>query len=337
MHNKQKRVLVTGGAGYVGSVLVPHLLQKGYRLTLLDTFWFWNSPGEFSAACGRADNLTIISGDLRNREDVLTSLQEVESVIHLACISNDPSSDLDPRFTHTVNYTGSINLIDLAKAAGVKRFIYASSSSVYGLKKELDVTEDLPLEPLTQYSQLKVEIEHYLLHRLDEHFQGVIIRPSTVCGYSPRQRLDLVVNILANLAINKGKMKVLGGEQLRPNIHMKDMVRLYELLLTVPIEKINRQIYNAGYENLKVKEIAALVQSIVGAVQIEVEETNDQRSYHICSDKIRRELGFDVQHTVAEAIQELKTAFEQKKITNGDDERYYNVKRMKTLLQEGVS
>ncbi len=355
MHNKQKKVLITGGAGYVGSALVPRLLQQGYKVTVLDTFWFWNSPEEFLAACGSAnnnadnnagnntgnntdnltDNLTIVQGDLRNHKDVLTSLQEVESVIHLACISNDPSSDLDPAFTHSVNYAGSINIIDLAKAAGVKRFIYASSSSVYGIKKEPQVTEDLPLEPLTQYSQLKVEIEHYLLHRLDEYFQGVIIRPSTVCGYSPRPRLDLVVNILANLAINKGKIKVLGGEQLRPNIHMKDMVRLYELLLEVPPEKINRRIYNAGYENLKVKEIAALVQTIVGNVQVEIEDTNDQRSYHVCSDKIRRELGFDVQHTVREAIQELQAAFEQKKIVDVDNERYYNVKRMKTVLREG--
>ncbi len=342
MHNKQKRVLVTGGAGYVGSVLVPHLLSKGYHVTVLDTFWFWNTPEEFRAACGNLvvnanpEQLHLVPGDLRDSRDILLALYDVESVIHLACISNDPSSDLDPAFTHSVNYNGSLNVIDLAKALGVKRFIYASSSSVYGIKQEPNVTENLPLEPLTQYSQLKVEVEHYLLHRLDESFKGVIIRPSTVCGYSPRQRLDLVVNILTNFAVNKGKIKVMGGEQLRPNIHMKDMVRLYELLLEVPVEKIHGKIYNAGYENLKVKEIAALVQKVVGNVAVEVEESNDNRSYHVNSDKIRKELGFDVQFRVEDAVRELKEAFDSGKIKNVDDECYHNVKRMKTVLGNGT-
>lgn len=319
----------------MGSVLVPALLNKGYKVTVLDTFWFWNSPEKFRSICPADADLILVPGDLRNQQDVLASLQDVESVIHLACISNDPSSELNPAFTHSVNYDGSINVIDGAKAAGVKRFIYASSSSVYGIKQQPKVTEDLPLEPLTQYSALKMEVEHYLLHRLDTEFQGVIIRPSTVCGYSPRQRLDLVVNILTNSAFNKGKVKVIGGNQLRPNIHMKDMVRLYELLLEVPLEKINTMIYNAGYENLTVMQIAQLVQKVVGKVAIEVEPTDDHRSYHVCSDKIKKELGFDVQYGVEDAIRELKKAFEEGRISNIEDERYYNVKRMKTLIANG--
>ena len=333
-----RRILVTGGAGYVGSVLVPSLLQKGYTITVLDTFWFWKNTDEYLQALGlghsETSRLTLVDGDLRNPHDIQKALQGVTDVIHLACISNDPSSELDAELTHSVNYTGSILLIDMAKAMGVSRFIYASSSSVYGIKKEPNVTEDLPLEPLTQYSRLKVEIEHYLLHRLDETFKGVILRPSTVCGYSPRQRLDVVVNILVNFAVNKGKIKVFGGEQLRPNIHIKDMVRAYELLLEAPLEKINAKIYNAGYENLTVLQIAALVKEVVGPVTVEVESSDDPRSYHVNSDKIKNELDFTSQHTVRQAILDLKGAFENKKLPNLEDIKYYNVKQMQQIIKK---
>lgn len=334
---KKGRVLITGGAGYVGSVLVPTLLQKGYSVTVLDTFWFWDSPEEFAQTLliSSHPGLRLVQGDLRNIDEVKKALQDTESVIHLACISNDPSSELDPAFTHAVNYTGSLTVIDLAKEMGVQRFIYASSSSVYGIKKDLQVTEELPLEPLTQYSRLKVEIEHYLLHRLDSRFQGVILRPSTGCGYSPRQRLDLVVNILTHSALEKGKITVLGGEQLRPNIHIKDMVRAYELLLEAPLSVINGKIYNAGYENLTVLKIAQLVQKVTGVSALEIKETNDPRSYHVCSDKIKKELGFEVQHGVEEAIMDLKEAFAQGKLSLTGDERYSNVQRMKKIIADG--
>lgn len=330
-----KKVLVTGGAGYVGSALVPLLLEQGYKVNVLDTFWFWDSVKDYLKAVKAENNpnLTIIKGDLRNKQDIIRALKGCDSVIHLACISNDPSADLDPKFTHSVNYDGSLNLIDLAKEKGVKRFIYASSSSVYGVRSEPDVTEDLEPEPITQYSKLKVEVEHYLLYRLEGDFKGVIVRPSTVCGYSPRTRLDVVVNILTNSAVNKKKIIVMGGEQLRPLIHIKDMIRLYELLLRVPIDKINRKIYNAGYGNLKVSEIASLVKEVVGDVPVEVQPTNDPRSYHINSDKIRKELGFMPEHTIKESIIELKKAFEEGKLPDTDTKDvYYNIKRMKNLL-----
>ncbi len=331
-----ERVLVTGGAGYVGSPLVSSLLKKGYKVTVLDTFWFWNSVKEYQEALGidNNPNIRIIKGDLRNKKEVEASLKDADSIIHLACVSNDPSSELDSDFTHSVNYDGQINLIDLSKDAGVKKFVYASTSSVYGIKQEKNVTEDLELEPLTQYSRLKVEIEHYLLHRLKGSFKGVIIRPSTVCGYSPRQRLDVVVNIITNLAINKGKITVFGGTQLRPNIHIKDMVRVFEILLETPMDKINGKIYNAGYENLKVLEIASLVREVVGNVEVKVEESNDLRSYHVCSDKIKNELGFEPKHSVKEAIIELKQAFENGLIKDIDDDKYYNVRRMKKIIEQ---
>ena len=340
-HNKKNdtnvKVLVTGGAGYVGSVLVPYLLKKGHKGNVLDTFWFWDSPEQFVKAIKAENNpnLIIIKGDLRNKQDIIKALKGCDSVIHLACISNDPSADLDPKFTHSVNYDGSINMIDLAKEHGVKRFIYASTSSVYGIKKEPNVTEDLELEPLTQYSKLKVEIEHYLMYRLDDKFKGVIIRPSTVSGYSPRMRFDLVVNILASSAISKGKIKVFGGEQLRPLIHIKDMARLYELLLRVPIDKIHRKIFNAGYGNLKVVEIANLIKEVVGDIPVEVVPTDDMRSYHVCSDKIKNELGFVPEHTIKESVEEIKKVLEGKKIKDVDDDAYHNIKRMKKILGVG--
>ncbi|MBU1199368.1 MAG: SDR family oxidoreductase [Nanoarchaeota archaeon] len=335
MADKQDRVLVTGGAGYVGAELVPLLLKKGYKVTVLDTFWFWDSPEEYSKAIDAENNtnLIVVKGDLRNKDDVKKSLEGVNKVIHLACVSNDPSAELDSEFTHSVNYDGSINMIDLAKEHRVERFIYASSSSVYGVREEPDVTEEFEPEPITQYSKLKIEIEHYLMLRLDDNFKGVIIRPSTISGDSARLRLDVVVNILTSFAVKKGKIKVFGGDQLRPLIHIKDMIRLYELLLRVPIEKINRKIYNAGYGNLKVIEIANLVKEVVGNIPIEIEETDDPRSYHVNSDKIKKEIGFDVEHTIKDSIIELKKAFESGKV-DVDDEKHYNLKRMKRILEK---
>ncbi|MFA5317958.1 MAG: NAD-dependent epimerase/dehydratase family protein [Patescibacteria group bacterium] len=329
----KKNVLITGGAGYVGSVLVPVLLNKGYQVTVLDTFWFWDSPEQYrQALAAPTDNLRIIKGDIRNKADASQALENINSVIHLACLSNDPSAEIDPEFTQAVNYNGSVNVIDAAKKSGVRRFIYASSSSVYGVKSEPRVTEDLPLKPLTQYSKLKIEIENYLLDSLSDNFKGVVIRPATVCGYSPRQRLDVIVNIFVNQAVNHGKIKVFGGEQLRPNIHIKDMVRLYEELLELPVDKINQKIYNAGYENKKVMEIASLVREAVGGAELEITPTDDLRSYHICSEKINRELGFAPKHTIKDAAQELKKAFIDNKIKNAVADKYYNMRLMKKII-----
>ncbi len=329
---ENRHILVTGGAGYVGAVLVPRLLEKGYEVTVLDTFWFWDSEEAFLKAIGVAGNkkLTVVSGDMREAETVKNALEGVDSVIHLACLSNDPSSELDKDYTHAVNHDGALQVVDLAKTAGVTRFIYASSSSVYGIKEEPNVTEDLELEPLTQYSELKVAVERHLLGARNAKFKAVVVRPSTVCGYSPRQRLDVVVNILTNYALNKGRIKVFGGEQLRPNIHITDMVRVYELLLEAPLEKIDGKVYNAGYENLKVKEIAALVREVIGDVDVEVVPTDDIRSYHVCSKRIEEDLGFKNEHTVREAIQDLKQAFEDGRIV--DDERCYNIKVMQRVI-----
>jgi nucleoside-diphosphate-sugar epimerase len=329
-----KTILVSGGAGYVGSVLVPQLVKKGFTVHVFDTFWYWDNPDAYAKALNLSHNpaLKLFKGDLRNLLDIRQALKGVDTVIQLACISNDPSSDLDPAFTHSINYDGNVNIIDESKRAGVKRFIYASSSSVYGIKEVPDVTEDQLLEPLTQYSKLKVEIEHYLLHVLDDNFKGMIVRPSTVCGYSPRQRLDVVVNIFVDFAVNRGKIKIFGGDQLRPNIHIQDMADLYVLLTEIDIDKINGKIYNAGWENLKVTEIAYLVKEVIGNVELEVVPTDDNRSYHVSSKKIKEEIGFSVKHTVKDAILDLKNAFAQNKIVNSQDDKYHNIRRMKKIL-----
>jgi nucleoside-diphosphate-sugar epimerase len=325
-----QKVFITGGAGYVGAVLVPKLLNKGYQVKVIDLYIY--GEGVLDSVKNHP-NLIQVKGDIRNRKLLEKETEGYDTIIHLACISNDPSYELDPALGKSINYDAFIQLVDIVKRNGVKRLIYASSSSVYGVKKEEEVTEDLPLEPLTDYSKYKAMCEEVLMNAGEKCFVVAAIRPSTVCGYSPRMRLDLTVNILTSQAINKGEITVFGGEQMRPNIHIEDMADLYLYLLGLPDEKIDKKIYNVGYENYKLKDIAGMVQSIVGnQIPIKTISTNDNRSYHISSRKIREELGFSAKHTVCEAILDLKRAFEEGKIPNPmTDIRYYNVKTMQAI------
>lgn len=330
MANRFKRVMVTGGAGYVGSSLVPKLLAAGYEVSVLDLYLY----GEDLFKDYR-DNpgLREIRGDLRNADDVDKALEGADAVIHLACISNDPSFDLDPNLGKSINFDCFRPLVKASKAHGVKRFIYASSSSVYGIKDDPNVTEDLPLDPLTDYSKFKAMCEEVLEEEREPGFVAVTIRPATVCGYAPRLRLDLTVNILTNLAITKGRITVFGGEQLRPNLHIEDMTDLYLVLLEAEDAAVDGKIWNAGYHNLKVRDIADMVRAEVGEdVEIVVTPTDDHRSYHVSSEKIGRELGFTAKRTVADAIVDLKAAFEAGKVPDSmTDDKYYNIKRMQDV------
>ena len=325
-----RRILVTGGAGYVGAVLVPKLLDKGYQVRVLDLYIF----GEHVLDTIKTHpNLEQIKGDIRDQKTLEKVIPGCDAVIHLACISNDPSFELNPVLGKSVNYNAFTPLVEISYNRGVRRFIYASSSSVYGVKKEENVTENMPLEPLTNYSKYKAICEGILQRYQSSDFITVILRPATVCGYSPRLRLDLTVNILTNHAVNNRKITVLGGQQMRPNIHIEDITDLYVKALEWPNEAINGKIFNVGYQNHRVMEIAEIVRDVVGKdVEIVTTPTDDNRSYHISSEKIKRELGFVPKHTIEDAVCDLVVAFRSGKIPNPmTDNRYYNIKMMQAL------
>lgn len=322
--------MVIGGGGYVGAVLVPKLLKEGYRVKVYDLFIYGRDVLD-----GVRDNpnLTLVEGDVRDLILLEKELVGMDALIHLACISNDPSFELDPELGKSINFDCFEPLVKEAKALGVKRFIYASSSSVYGIKECENVTEDMELEPLTDYSKFKAMCEEVLLRYADEDFVCLILRPATVCGYSPRQRLDLIVNILTNHAVSRGKIIVNGGGQKRPNIHIEDVTDLYIRSLEYEDELVNKKIFNAGYENFPVSDLARQVKEIVGSeVEIVTEPTNDPRSYHISSEKIRFELGFAPQHTIEDAVRDLKEAIEEGRLDDPmNNPLYYNMKRMKEI------
>ena len=328
--NNTKKVLVTGGAGYVGAVLVPKLLSKGYHVKVIDLYIYGEDVLD---SVKDHPHLAQVKGDIRSRQLLETEIKGYDTVIHLACISNDPSYELDPDLGKSINYDAFVNLVDISKKSDVTRFIYASSSSVYGIKDDQEVTEDLPLEPLTDYSKYKALCEKVLMDAATDDFIATVIRPSTVCGYSPRLRLDLTVNILTNHAINKGEITVFGGEQKRPNLHIEDMTDLYLFLLEQPMQKIHKKIYNVGYENYKVSEIAQKVKDTLGGdIPIVTIPSDDNRSYHVSSQKIKAELGFQAKYGIEEAICDLKKAFNEGKIPEPmAGVRYSNIKMMQQI------
>jgi nucleoside-diphosphate-sugar epimerase len=322
-----KNVYVTGGAGYVGAVLVPRLLEKGYHVTVIDLMIFGED------VLPDHPNLKVFKGDIRDTSILQKTIPGHDAIIHLACISNDPSFELNPALGKSINLDAFEPMVRIAKENGVKRFIYASSSSVYGIKEVTDVTEDMACEPLTDYSKYKALCETILEQYQSDDFTTVTIRPATVCGYSPRLRLDLTVNILTNLAINKSEITVFGGQQKRPNIHIKDICDYYIQILAMPAEKIAGKIFNAGYENYTVAEIANMVKKIIGDhVKITTTATNDNRSYHISSEKIKRELGLKPGYTIEDAVVDLREAFKKGLVKDSlTDIRYFNVKLMQAI------
>lgn len=327
-----EHVLITGGAGYCGSVLVPRLLGLGHKITVYDILYY----GKSHLPLDHPD-LRVIQGDIRDTAHLAEAFQGVDAVIHLACISNDASVVLDEALSTSVNLEAFEPMVIAAKKAGVKRFLYASTSSVYGVSDAPDVREDHPLVPLTLYNKYKGMCEPLLTRHTDERFVGAIFRPATVCGYGPRQRLDVSVNILTNHAINKNRILVYGGVQLRPNLHIADYAELCVTLLGAPDHLIADQIFNCGYENQSIMDIAQIVKQVVAReypdkaeLPIVVEPTDDIRSYHINSDKIRNVLGFAPRRSVADAVEGLCRAFKAGLLPDSfEDDRYYNVRTMK--------
>lgn len=326
-----KNVLITGGAGYVGSALVPKLLEDGYNVTVYDLYIY----GDVFSGLKNKPNLKAIKADIRDEKKLIEATKNIDAVIHLACVSNDPSFELDPNLGKSINYDAFFSLLKAAKVNSVSRFIYASTSSVYGVKKEKNVTEEATCEPLTDYSRYKLECEKLLSEfGKNNDLEHVTVRPATVCGYAPRLRLDLIVNILTIHALVNKKIKILGGKQLRPNINIKDMVRVYEIMLSASEEKINGEIFNAGYQNYTVEELAKIVKDAVGDERIELEyvPTSDMRSYHINSDKIKKVLGFEPKYTIEDAVQSLVDAYGNGLITDGlNNPLYHNIKMMQRV------
>lgn len=328
------RVLVTGGAGYCGSVLVPRLLEEGYDVTVYDIMYY----GDRHLPKGD-DRLTLIKGDIRDAAKLAAAFKGHDAVVNLACISNDASFELDEKLSTSVNLDAFEPMVMAAKAAGVKRFVNASSSSVYGVSDQPNVTEEHPLLPLTLYNKYKGMCEPLLKRYTDGTFTGVTFRPATVCGYAPRLRLDLSVNILTNHAVTNNKITVFGGDQMRPNLHVKDYAAAVSMFLVAPTEKIQNEIFNVGFQNMSIRHIAELVKKVVeeiyperGAIDIVTTPSNDNRSYHINSDKVKRVLGFQPQFSVEDAIRDLVKAFRQGKIeASMEDDWYYNIRTMKKI------
>ena len=322
-----KKVFITGGAGYIGSKLVPKLLESGYEVTVLDLMIYGEN------VLDNHKKLKKIKGDIRNKNLLEKIIPGHDAVLHLACISNDPSFELNPSLGKSINYDAFEPLVKVSVESKVNRFLYASSSSVYGIKKEKNVTEDMKLEPLTDYSKFKSGCEKILNSYKSDYFTTTTIRPSTVCGYAKRQRLDLVVNILTNHAFHNKEIKVFGGDQLRPNVHINDIADSYLAVLDAPSKKINGEVFNVGFKNQSVNELANDVKEVIGGdVKIIHTKSDDNRSYHVSSEKIRDVLNFNTKYTVKDAVSDLKNVFEKKLLIKPlDNEYYFNIKRMKNL------
>jgi nucleoside-diphosphate-sugar epimerase len=307
------KILVTGACGYKGTVLVPKLLAAGHEVIGFDIMWF----GNFLQPHPR---LKVVKGDVRNIDDV--PLDGVDSIIHLSSVANDPCGDLDPKLTWEISCLATMQLADRAVRKKIERFVYASSGSVYGLKEEAQVTEDLELTPLSEYNKTKMVAERVLLSYADK-MNVQIIRPATVCGYSPRMRLDVSVNMLTMQALTKEHITVFGGQQTRPNIHIDDITDVYLFMLEHPEAT---GIYNAGFENISIMDIAERVQEHAPS-KITVTESNDPRSYRVNSDRLLK-AGFRPKKTVDDAIKELAHRFRSGELK--DETRFHNLKWMQS-------
>ncbi|MGH9346428.1 MAG: NAD-dependent epimerase/dehydratase family protein [Vicinamibacterales bacterium] len=326
-------MFVTGGAGYVGCVLVPKLLDAGYGVTVFDLMLFGDG------GLPSHPDLEVVRGDIRDTAHVASAVRGAFGVIHLAAISNDPSFELDRDLSRSINFDSFEPMVVACKAAGVRRFIYASTSSVYGVSDAPEVTEEHPLVPLTDYNKYKGLSEPHLLQHQSPGFTTVVVRPATVFGYSPRMRLDLTINILTNHAVNRGVITVFGGAQKRPNIHIDDVAELYVSLLETPEALVAGETFNAGYENHTVAELAGCVRRIVeqemperAPIRMETTPTSDLRSYHVSSRKIAETLGWRPKRTIEDGVRDLCRAFRAGMLPRSlEDERYINVKTVKAL------
>ena len=295
-----KKILVTGGGGYVGTLLVQELLKKNYKITVVDTFWFGNY-------LVKNKKLKILKKNILNLKD--SDFKKIDCVIHLASIANDNAADIDQKFAWETSCLGTKIICDFAKKNNIKKFIYASSGSVYGIKKEKSVTEDLICKPISVYNKSKMVAERIVLS-YKESFQTIIIRPSTLYGYSPRMRLDLTINILCYHAFKFNKITIFGGKQWRPYLHVKDMVNFYLHCLK---EKKMRGIYNISQGNLTVNQTADKIKLLIPECKIVHTKSDDIRSYRLSSDKAIKS-GFKFTTAIDSEIKNLLRLMREKKI-----------------------
>jgi len=313
------KIFITGACGYQGTKIIPMLIKLKHKIVAIDTMWFGNR-------LKKNKNLKVLKKniiDINNKD-----LKNIDIVLHLASIANDPMGDLKQHLTWEYSCIATMKLAELCIKNKVKKLIYASSASVYGVKKEKKVTENLSLEPISTYNKAKMIAERVLLS-YKKKLNISIIRPATVCGVSPRMRFDLSVNMLTYQAIKNKKITVFGGNQIRPNIHIDDLLQLYIKFFST--NKKYNGIFNAGFENLSIINIAKLVQSEVPCKIVKIKNVKDIRSYRVNSDKLLK-LGFKPKKNVKEAIKEVKREFENK--INNLDKRFFSIDWLKKKFNE---
>ena len=324
-----QKLLVTGGAGYIGAVLVPELIEEGHHVTVFDAFLYGTDPSSDPIVHERCEK---IRGDIRDFAAVDAALEQggFDAVIHLAAISNDPSSELDHEVTESVNLRAVDHLMHASKKHGVRRFLYASSASVYGIKEDEDVTEELSLDPITIYAKCKAAGEKILNSLVDDSFVGVSVRSATVCGYSPRLRLDLTINLLTDQALTDHRIRVFGGAQMRPNVHIRDLSAFYRMLLSAPADKISARAFNVSRKNASVMALAEMIRDeLDSSLPIDTVPSDDPRSYHLSADRARKELGFEPRHDLVTAVRELREAYRSGQVSESHSSIYRNVAWMK--------
>ena len=323
-----KKILVTGGAGYLGSILVRKLLERHYYVRILDQLIFGKESIQDLLS---HKNFDLVVGTIEDEYIVNKSLQDIDTVIHLACLSNDPCCELDPELTYKVNYLSTERLFNLSKQSGVKRFIFASSASVYGASADDLVTENSSTTPVSLYAKTKLSCEEFIIKGSTDDFSTCCLRKATLYGYSPRMRFDLVVNIMTAMAINEGKLVINGGDQWRPLLHVNDAANAYISCLEAPKDKINGQVFNVGSENFRIKDVANAVKTVFPSINIFESFTVDKRSYRLSFDKIKEVINFEPKSKVIDGVFNIKEAFEKNLITNYTDLNYYNIKRVMKL------
>lgn len=323
-------LLITGGSGYVGTRLIYRLINKDINIYNYDISLFGDDH------LPNKKNFFYFKSDLRDKKsfEQVIKKNNIDVVLHLACISNDPTFELNSKISREINYTAFEPLVKISKDNKVKKFIYISTCSVYGISDAPEVNEDHPLLPITDYNKYKALCEPILKKYIDENFHGIIIRPATVCGYSEKMRFDLTVNILTNFAFNKGFINVFGGQQIRPNCHIEDICNLYEKLIFEDISEFNGEIFNFGYENLKILEIAEIIKNLMKSrynkeIIIKVEKSSDPRSYRINSEKIKHAFGFEFKYKVKDAVKDLVDNFLNGNIKNSFSEKWSNISTLK--------